>query len=88
MTVTVQGNVSAFINDVQKTQQYVLHSVMLNSGRVSVGDTVTLLVDEVSSHVAAVIIIITSVIFIHCIFFVCIVCIFSFDATILVNKDV
>jgi len=60
--VTVQGNVSAFISDVQKTQQYVLHSAMLNSGKVSVGDNVTLLVDEVSSLVAAVIIIITSII--------------------------
>jgi len=47
VTVTVQGNTHATVYDVQKTQQYVLHSVTLHSGTVCIGDTVTLLVDKV-----------------------------------------
>ena len=48
MIITVQGDVSATVHDVQKTQQYVLHSVTLHSGTVHVGDTVTLVVDKVT----------------------------------------
>ena len=43
----MQGNARATVHDVRKMQQYVLHAVTLYSGTVSVGDTVTLLVDEV-----------------------------------------
>jgi len=45
----VQGDVDATVHSVQKTRQYVLHSVQLHSGTVCVGDNVTLLVDKVSS---------------------------------------
>ena len=43
----MQGDVSGVIHDVQKSRQYVLHSVTLHSGTVRVGDTVTLHVDKV-----------------------------------------
>ena len=50
----MQGDVSGVIHDVQKSRQYVLHSVMLHSGTVRVGDTVTLHVDKVSSCATAI----------------------------------
>jgi len=43
----LQGSVSGTVHDAQAMQQYVWHSVTLNSGAVSVGDTVMLLIDEV-----------------------------------------
>ena len=43
----MQGGAYATVHDVQKTQQYVLHSVTLHKGTVCIGDTVKLLVDEV-----------------------------------------
>ena len=43
----LQGSVSGTVHDAQAMQQYVWHSVTLNSGAVSVGDTVILLIDEV-----------------------------------------
>lgn len=46
----MQGNACATVHDVWKTQEYVLHSVTLHSGRVCVGDTVMLLVDKVVSR--------------------------------------
>ena len=58
----MQGNVSAAVCDVQKTQQYVMHSVTLHSGTICVGDTVTLLVDKVPSHAAVIVIVIIIII--------------------------
>ena len=60
MCRNVQGNVSAAVNDVRKTQDYVLHSVILHSGTVRVGDTVMLLVDKVPSHATVLILIMSS----------------------------
>jgi len=54
MIVTVQGSINATVHDVQKTRHYVLHSVMLDSGTVRVGDTLTLLVDKVLSYVVSI----------------------------------